>query len=104
MEESEGLRYLMKLLPEYMRIGGERYILHRIGRIIGEDSWATAMFCRKCLWLYIPVVNSRMKCDDGILRVECYGCQEKHEFDKEKLGIVKNGLEVKEDRLEDYFG
>ncbi|KAG5859324.1 hypothetical protein KMI_07g11660 [Encephalitozoon hellem] len=102
MDGSEELKYLMRLLPKYMKVGGEEYILYRMNEAVGEDSWARAMFCGRCLHLYIPVVNSRARYD-GVLTIECFGCGEKHVFDKVSDVFRKDLHEGKETTLEYYF-
>ncbi|AFN82675.1 hypothetical protein EROM_030540 [Encephalitozoon romaleae SJ-2008] len=102
MEESEELRYLMRLVPEYMRIGGEGYILHRMNRAVNEDSWGKAMFCGRCLHLYIPVVNSRIRYD-GVLTIECLGCGGKYVFNRTSGEFWKDSYEDKEAKTLEYY-
>lgn len=77
---SEELGYLLKLLPRYRAFGGERYILSRIARIAPRGSIAEMVFCRRCVSLYVPVVNSRARCDEDTFSIECRMCRTREEF------------------------
>ncbi|KMV66428.1 hypothetical protein M970_030580 [Encephalitozoon cuniculi EcunIII-L] len=103
MGDSEELRYLIRLLPEYIRIGGERYILFRMNRVADVDSWAGAMFCRRCLHLYIPVVNSRMRCSDEVLTIECYGCGGRSMFDRNAFEPAQDPSQHGESEAFEYY-
>ena len=89
MECSEELGYLLGLLGRYRRIGGEKYVLFRMSRVVHGDSWARMFFCRRCLHLYVPVVNSRMRYDEGMLAIECLGCGEEGVFDVKSIGLER---------------
>ena len=78
---SEDLKYLMCILPVYMDIGGEKYVLSKIRyRIHCEaDGLLKMVFCSKCLHVYVPVVNSKVWSEEDKLFVECSGCNTKTE-------------------------
>lgn len=102
MSGSEELKYLMRLVPEYMRIGGEGYILQRMSKAIDEDGWAKAMFCERCLHLYIPVVNSRIRYD-GVLTIECFGCGGRYVLNRTSNEFWKDSYEDKEVKTLEYY-
>lgn len=103
---SEDLRYLLRLLPSYHRIGGERYVLFRMSRVVHGEGWVRMLFCRQCLHLYVPVVNSRMRYEEGKLEIECCGCGEKSVFDVSRASeaVGRSGEEAEAESFGYYFG
>lgn len=114
MNVPEHIRYLLRLLPRYREIGGERYILSKILRIEPDGNGVWRMyFCGKCLSVYVPVVNCKVRCDDA-LSVECFGCGKVSVFRDVRScgdassGAVRSGGDLEGDgggeyRFEDYF-
>lgn len=102
---SEESNYLLRLLPKYRRIRGEKYILSRIVKSVPKGSLVEMLFCRSCLLLYVPVVNSVMRCNEDEFVVECNVCHNKNTFKVEDIKGCMSGTARNEEihRFGYYF-
>ncbi|KAH9411795.1 hypothetical protein HK407_03g05450 [Ordospora pajunii] len=103
----EDLKYLMCILPAYMGIGGEKYVLSRIRHRMHRDGdgLLKMVFCGKCLHVYVPVVNSRVWSENDKLFVECTGCNVKTEskIEQDACTVRAYGNDSAETEVFEYF-
>lgn len=74
MDDDRSRRYLLEILEFYRRTGNERYVLSRLVNREALPLETQTLFCRKCLVLFIPVVNCSASLGECEFSVECNAC------------------------------
>ena len=74
MGGSQACNYLLSISGFYRKNGAEKYILSRLTNIENIPIDVQALFCRKCLIFYIPVVNCVTELTEEFFSVKCNTC------------------------------
>lgn len=94
-------RYLLSILSFYAEKGSEKYVL---SKLVNSDNLPTqiqALFCRKCLVLFVPIVNCTTELTNNAFLIQCSTCDLKMSVELDLEQDV--GARATEMRFEDLF-
>ena len=97
----KSIQYILSLIPHYNK--GTKYLLSRL-RNLDMDNKVQSLFCKNCLFLFIPIINCEIELSEHLFIIKCSVCSfTLKESLESRNNIIKHNIIDKQYSYDDLF-